>query len=357
MKQKVLILAILIMAITPGVFAYDFSAVAPSGQTLYYNIVDGNARVTFPGTDIYSTWTGFTKPTGNLIIPNNVYYGGHIYTVTSVNSNTFKNCSDITSVTIPSTITSIAYNSFSGCSGITSVNYNAIDCTISSNNTIISPFNNCPNLSIVNFGDSVNYIPPWLLYNCDAISSIVIPNNTISIGYGAFSDCSALTSVTIGNSVTTIMPTAFQNCSALTSLTIGSSVTTIYSNAFDGCSSLSSIFMRCYPPSILSNTFSGFPVNITITVPCGALTSYQNAQYWSNFTHFVEGCATISVTANDFTLGGVTGGGEYTSGDTVTLTAIPYFGSRFIGWSNGSQENPLTFVATTSQNFVAAFGV
>ncbi len=115
--------------------------------------------------------------------------------------------------------------------------------------------------------------------------------------------------------------------------------------------------MKSYPPTIYSNTFSGFPVNIPITVPCGAASSYMSAANWSNFTHFVEGCTTITVTTNDFTLGGVTGGGEYTVGDTVTLTAIPFGGSRFIGWSNGSQENPLTFVATTSQNFVAAFGV
>ena len=115
--------------------------------------------------------------------------------------------------------------------------------------------------------------------------------------------------------------------------------------------------MKCYPPLIADNTFSGIPVNIPIHVPCGAVSSYMSAANWSNFTHFVEGCANITVTANDFTLGGVTGGGTFTVGDTVTLTAIPYFGSRFIGWSNGSQENPLTFVATTSQNFVAAFGV
>ena len=81
----------------------------------------------------------------------------------------------------------------------------------------------------------------------------------------------------------------------------------------------------------------------------------MSAANWSNFTHFVEGCATITVTANDFTLGGVTGGGEYTAGDTVTLTAIPYSGSRFIGWSNGSQINPLVFIATSNASYVATF--
>ncbi len=49
MKQKVLILAILMMAITPSIFAYDFSAIAPTGQTLYYRVISGGVMVTHPG--------------------------------------------------------------------------------------------------------------------------------------------------------------------------------------------------------------------------------------------------------------------------------------------------------------------
>ena len=252
-------LILIIIAIGQSSFAYDFSAVAPSGQTLYYNIYDGEAYLIYPGMSNGGYYyLNHTKPTGVLIIPDSVSYGGQTYVVTGISDHTF--------------------------------------------------------------------------YDCNQLTSVIIPN-----------------------SITSIEPYTFQNCSGLTSITIPNSISYIGNQAFSGCGSLSFITMKCYPPTIYSNTFSGFPMNIPITVPCGALTSYQNAQYWSNFTHFVEGCATITVAANDFTLGGVTGGGEYSAGDMVTLTAIPFPGSHFVGWSNGTQVNPMSFIATTSANYVAAF--
>ena len=56
------------MGTTFSAFAYSFSAVAPSGQTLYYNITGGNAQVTSPDSYPFG-WTYYTKPEGELIIP------------------------------------------------------------------------------------------------------------------------------------------------------------------------------------------------------------------------------------------------------------------------------------------------
>ncbi len=251
-------LVILILFFGEETLAYDFSAIAPSGQTLYYDTADGYAQVTYPNiSGGYYCWSGFSKPTGDLVIPDSVSNGSNVYIVNSIKNRAFSGCDELTSVIIPNSVSNIEAYAFA------------------------------------------------------------------SLG---------ICSVTIGNSVTNIADYAFYDCSGIPSVT-----------------------MKCYPPLISLNTFAGLPINIPIHVPCGALSSYQNAQYWSNFTHFVEGCATITVTANDFTLGGVTGGGEYSAGDTVTLTAIPYSGSQFIGWSNGSQTNPLVFVATTNASYIAAF--
>lgn len=283
MKRIKNLLIVIIMFYCNTAFPFDFSAVSPSGQTLYYNIDCGNVQVTYPGSYNSGYYSGHAKPTGSLIIPDSVSYGGQTYIVTGIGDHAFCECNQLTSISIPSTVTEIQGYAF---------------------------------------------------YLCSGLNSLSIPNSVTLIGIYAFYCCIGLTSINIGNSVTLMGQ-----------------------QAFGGCSSLPSITMKCYPPLIADNTFSGFPVNIPIHVPCGAVSSYMSAANWSNFTHFVEDCATITVMANDFTLGGVTGGGTFTVGDTVTLTAIPYFGSRFIGWSNGSQENPMTFVATTSQNFVAAFGV
>lgn len=107
-----------LLAIPQSVYAYAFSSVAPSGQTL--NIISNNAKVVYPGLGS-SYWTGYSKPTGNLEIPATVTYGGNTYTVTAINQYAFSNCIGLTSVTIPDSVTIIEIGAFQGCSGLISM--------------------------------------------------------------------------------------------------------------------------------------------------------------------------------------------------------------------------------------------
>ena len=208
MKHKLSFFAILAMALGPIAFAYDFSAVAPSGQTLYYKIVNGGAQVTSQN-DGYFNYTTF--PTGDLTIPSSVTYNGITYSVTSIGHRAFARCGSLTSVTIPNSVTSIGERAFGDC-GLTSV---------SLGNSVTSIGNNA--------------------FECCALTSVTIPNSVINIGDGAFNHCYGLASVTIPNSVTSIGSHAFTWCTDLTSVTIPNSVTSIGFNPFSWCDSLTSI--------------------------------------------------------------------------------------------------------------------
>lgn len=72
---------------------------------------------------------------------------------------------------------------------------------------------------------------------CIGLKSANIPNGVTSIR-GTFNACSALTSVTLPDTLQTIGDSAFMECSSLTSITIPSSVTMIESCAFDYCEAL-----------------------------------------------------------------------------------------------------------------------
>ena len=51
MKEKIFLILVALLAMGQSVFAYyDFSAVSPNGQTLYYKISNGNVVVTYPGS-------------------------------------------------------------------------------------------------------------------------------------------------------------------------------------------------------------------------------------------------------------------------------------------------------------------
>ena len=66
-----------------GQYAYDFSAAAPSGQTLYYKITDSTqVSVVNPRTNNSDS----NYVSGDLIIPETVSYCGATYTVTGLNT-------------------------------------------------------------------------------------------------------------------------------------------------------------------------------------------------------------------------------------------------------------------------------
>ena len=93
--------------------------------------------------------------------------------------------------------------------------------------------------AVIQFG--VTNIGYFAFYDCDGLTSVMLPASVTNIGYFAFYDCDGLTSVTLPTSLTTIGSYVFQYCSSLSSLTIPSSVISIGLCPFSDCSSLTAI--------------------------------------------------------------------------------------------------------------------
>ena len=102
---------------------------------------------------------------GDIVVPEKVKSSdGAEYSVTSLGAECFNGCSDLTSVTLPSSVTSLGEECFSDCYGLT---------------------------------------------------SITIPTSVTSLGDKCFKSCIGLTSITIPSSVTSLGDYCFQNCSGL----------------------------------------------------------------------------------------------------------------------------------------------
>ena len=111
-------------------------------------------------------------------------------------------------------------------------------------------FKNCSDLPSLTLPSSVTRIGDYAFYKCSGLTSLTLPSSVTSIGEFAFMYCSGLTSLTIPSGVTSIGMSAFEYCSSLTSLTLPSSVNEIGIYAFHGCSGLTSLTL---PSSVTSS--------------------------------------------------------------------------------------------------------
>ena len=201
----------------------------------------------------------------SITIPDNV---------TSIGGSCFYNCTSLTSIVIPDSVTSIGQYAFRSCSGLTSINVN-------DGNTVYDSRNNCNaiietetntliqgcNTTII--PDSVTSIGNTAFERCTSLTSVTIGNGVTSIGSGVFQYCSGLTSVTIPDSVTSIGTHVFNGCTSLTSCTIGSGVTSISQATFRNCSGLTSVDLPNRVTSIGDYAFSGCTSLEEVTIPNG----------------------------------------------------------------------------------------
>lgn len=363
---------------------YNGSATgAPWGAGYINGFVDGNiyyasaTRDTLVG--IHASLTTFTIPS----------------TVTTILGNALNSCFNLTAITIPQQIVYIGNAAFANCTALTTVNYNADSCVYMGNGNY-PVFGGCSNMTTLNIGSNVRYIPSNAFNGCTGLTSVVLPSSLGVIGDNAFKNCTSLTTVNlpssvywilgqpfygctsiaapiyndwimvmlpsswqgayvIPNGIHTIADYAFNNCAGLTSVTLPSSLTTVDDRAFVECVNLDTINILAQNPPVFypsGDARQAFIENVAggishtdfsrhiVNVPCGSQGLYKSSP-WNCFVNIKSPCSvflTVLPSEDSIVLvdGINVGGRQHNSSGWYEVGDTALLAAERFTWSDGT---------------------
>ena len=151
--------------------------------------------------------------------------------VKKIRENCFRGNDLLTSVTVSEGVVEIYFNSFMNCTQLESI---SLPSTLS----ILGEFafRNCSSLKAIALPSGMTHINEYTFADCSSLKTVSIPSSVRVIGKDAFAGCQALTSVTLPAGVTEIEEKTFINCENLATVNIQGNVTRIGTGAFSGCS-------------------------------------------------------------------------------------------------------------------------
>ena len=151
--------------------------------------------------------------------------------VTVIGENTFKNFTDLRTVTIPDSVTCIDDKAFQNCSSLEEI---VIPDSVTEIRSFV--FHDCLSLKKIVLSRNLRYMGSVMFGNCHGLESIDLPASVEVIDSYAFSCCIHLKRLVLPDSVRSVGNGAFEHCKALREIVIPESVTAFGKDLFLDCS-------------------------------------------------------------------------------------------------------------------------
>ena len=247
--------------------AFDFSATAPTGQRLYYELI-GTTTVKVVAPE-GSSWGNYDQPEGHLLVPATVTYEGTTYSVTTIGLRAFANDILLTSVTLQEGIERIDMMAFFGCKSLSTIglpeSLNRIAFTSFDGTAYYNDESNWNSHHTLTLGH-------WVIVQAN------LYNDTVRVVEGI---------VGLANS-------AFLGCTQVPKVVLPSTMKYLGDGTFRDCSSLDTVQLYCaVPPQLATSTFEGLG-SLVAEVPCGTLGAYDTVALWQALTLAERLCDTTT---------------------------------------------------------------
>lgn len=223
---------------------------------LWFTVVDDALRTVEVSASTKTNMPQYSDLSGELAIPATVTYNEVNYKVTGIGDHAFFYNKGISKIDLPAGLAYFDKYCFSGCSALIDLNIPA----------------------------SITRIGSYAL-SSTGLSEIVIPDNTVELGTGAFSENPSLVSFEWNPGIASSLPdNALMACNALERITLGKETGKIGYCALSELPALKSLTICSIMPPVLDEyTFDKTILSeAALYIPVGSIPAYRSAKYWKD---------------------------------------------------------------------------
>ena len=281
-----------------------------SNASAYKIEVDNMSKYVFEKQGNSYVLVGISSDLENLVVPQS-FQG--LY-VTEIAPYAFAGNTLIKSLILPDTVKTVGVGAFKDCVNLTSV-------TLGAEVQVLGAlcFENTAITELV-IPDSVQAIGQGALKGCNALASITLPfvgayrsgtNNFLGIIFGAPTYVAnvdyvpaSLKNVTLSDGCTSVPAYSFFGCSGINEVVLGKGVSVIGISAFQGCSSLKSIYLPATVTSVpaaaffYNSPFFGCADGFTVVTESEDVSSF--GKYWCQLTDSEKATVVSGVSYEDY---------------------------------------------------------
>lgn len=312
MKRFFTLLSLVLFSLTIFAADGDVKKTTVDGIEWTYTITSEENKICQVGSNVENEEMAIdASVSGAISIPES--FDG--YTVTSIAVKAFKNCGELTKVTIPDGVTIINTDAFSGCtklseiifpSYLVDINQNVFDDTpwyanqsngpLYINNLLYTYKGEMPVNTVINVPEGCTSISNMAFASQGNLTGIEFPASLERIGYQSFLS-SGIKEITIPANCEMVYMRAFKDCGSLGEVTFLGK-TGLGAGVFSKCPNLKKITVNSTEPvNVNANAFyyrvedgndNSVYERATLYVPKGSKEAYQAVTPWSEFKKIEE---------------------------------------------------------------------